>query len=199
MLRSATSTSSFPFAVQSSRAALPASVVAKRSLPFPPAGHQKPSSLQRNPVDSDPEAIVTLVRATDFKSGGGCGDTASAGSIPVRFRHFGFAASPYPLLRSALGPALIFRFLRDPASIFRVFARPRGRNAQPLKHAVFGPKLLTICGIAPHGRAAKSLPQALRRAEKEFRALCYNEPEGRSGPLVRIGNDPETNGRSFDQ
>ncbi len=45
-------------------------------------------------VDSAPEAIVTLVRATDFKSVGGCGDTASAGSIPVRFRHFGFEDPP---------------------------------------------------------------------------------------------------------
>jgi len=45
-------------------------------------------------VDSAPEAIVTLVRATDFKSGGGCGDTASAGSIPVRFRHCGCPAAP---------------------------------------------------------------------------------------------------------
>ncbi len=45
-------------------------------------------------VDSAPEAIVTLVRAADFKSVGGCGDTASAGSIPVRFRHFGFEDAP---------------------------------------------------------------------------------------------------------
>ena len=33
------------------------------------------------------EAIVVLVPAPDFKSGGGCGDTSPAGSIPVRFRH----------------------------------------------------------------------------------------------------------------
>jgi len=45
-------------------------------------------------VDSRSEAIVTLVRATDFKSGGGCGDTASAGSIPVRFRHLDLAGEP---------------------------------------------------------------------------------------------------------
>ena len=32
------------------------------------------------------EAIVVLVPAPDFKSGGGCGDTSPAGSIPVRFR-----------------------------------------------------------------------------------------------------------------
>ncbi len=40
------------------------------------------------------EAIVVLVPAPDFKSGGGRGDTSSAGSIPVRFRQtgFGFAA-----------------------------------------------------------------------------------------------------------
>jgi hypothetical protein len=36
------------------------------------------------------------VRAADFKSVGGCGDTASAGSIPVRFRHFGFEDTPPP-------------------------------------------------------------------------------------------------------
>ncbi len=34
------------------------------------------------------EAIATLVRASDFKSDGGRGDTSPAGSIPVRFRHF---------------------------------------------------------------------------------------------------------------
>jgi hypothetical protein len=41
------------------------------------------------------EAIVVLVPAPDFKSGGGRGDTSSAGSIPVRFRQteFGFADS----------------------------------------------------------------------------------------------------------
>ena len=38
-------------------------------------------------VDSHTEAIVVLVPAPDFKSGGGCGDTSPAGSIPVRFRH----------------------------------------------------------------------------------------------------------------
>ena len=36
------------------------------------------------------EAIVVLVPAPDFKSGGGRGDTSSAGSIPVRFRQTGF-------------------------------------------------------------------------------------------------------------
>ena len=49
-------------------------------------------------VDSPSEAIVTLVRATDFKSVGGCGDTASAGSIPVRFRQFGCQDAPLPSL-----------------------------------------------------------------------------------------------------
>jgi hypothetical protein len=33
------------------------------------------------------EASVALVPAPDFKSGGSRGDTAPAGSIPVRFRH----------------------------------------------------------------------------------------------------------------
>ncbi len=32
------------------------------------------------------EAFPRLVPGPDFKSGGGRGDTASAGSIPVRFR-----------------------------------------------------------------------------------------------------------------
>ncbi len=32
------------------------------------------------------EAFALLVRATDFKSDGGRGDTSPAGSIPVRFR-----------------------------------------------------------------------------------------------------------------
>ena len=36
---------------------------------------------------SDVEAFASLVRASDFKSDGGCGDTSPAGSIPVRFRH----------------------------------------------------------------------------------------------------------------
>ena len=49
-------------------------------------------------LDSPSEAIVTLVRATDFKSVGGCGNTTSAGSIPVRFRHTGFEDPPSPLL-----------------------------------------------------------------------------------------------------
>ena len=49
-------------------------------------------------VDSPSEAIVTLVRATDFKSVGGCGDTASAGSIPVRFRHFACQGALLPRL-----------------------------------------------------------------------------------------------------
>ena len=46
------------------------------------------------------EAIVVLVPAPDFKSGGGRGDTSSAGSIPVRFRQteFGFADSEVPYL-----------------------------------------------------------------------------------------------------
>jgi hypothetical protein len=48
------------------------------------------------PVDSPSEAIVTLVRATDFKSVGGCGNTTSAGSIPVRFRHQGLNCAPCP-------------------------------------------------------------------------------------------------------
>jgi hypothetical protein len=34
------------------------------------------------------EAFLRLVPGPDFKSGGGCGDTSPAGSIPVRFRHF---------------------------------------------------------------------------------------------------------------
>ncbi len=38
-------------------------------------------------VDSPMEASASLVRASDFKSGEGCGDTLLAGSIPVRFRH----------------------------------------------------------------------------------------------------------------
>jgi hypothetical protein len=33
------------------------------------------------------EAFLRLVPGPDFKSGGGCGDTSPAGSIPVRFRH----------------------------------------------------------------------------------------------------------------
>ncbi len=37
------------------------------------------------------EASAALVRAPDFKSGGECGDTLPAGSIPVRFRQFRFA------------------------------------------------------------------------------------------------------------
>ena len=37
------------------------------------------------------EAFVALVPAPDFKSGGSRGDTASAGSIPVRFRQNSFA------------------------------------------------------------------------------------------------------------
>ena len=45
------------------------------------------------------EAIVVLVPAPDFKSGGGRGDTSSAGSIPVRFRHM----SPRPSDRSEGG------------------------------------------------------------------------------------------------
>ena len=36
--------------------------------------------------DSREEAFPVLVPGPDFKSGGGRGDTASAGSIPVRFR-----------------------------------------------------------------------------------------------------------------
>jgi ribosome-associated translation inhibitor RaiA len=38
-------------------------------------------------VDSQAEAFRVLVPRPDFKSGGNRGDTASAGSIPVRFRH----------------------------------------------------------------------------------------------------------------
>ena len=34
------------------------------------------------------EAFLRLVPGPDFKSGGGCGDTSPAGSIPVRFRQF---------------------------------------------------------------------------------------------------------------
>ena len=40
------------------------------------------------------EAIVVLVPAPDFKSGGGRGDTSSAGSIPVRFRQTQFGFHP---------------------------------------------------------------------------------------------------------
>jgi len=36
---------------------------------------------------SFPEAFRALVPRPDFKSGGDRGDTVSAGSIPVRFRH----------------------------------------------------------------------------------------------------------------
>ena len=55
------------------------------------------------------EAIVVLVPAPDFKSGGGRGDTSSAGSIPVRFRQteFGFRhfEVPYPA-RNHTGTAI---------------------------------------------------------------------------------------------
>ena len=39
------------------------------------------------------EAYVALVPAPDFKSGGSRGDTASAGSIPVRFRQDCFSGA----------------------------------------------------------------------------------------------------------
>jgi hypothetical protein len=44
------------------------------------------ASLRRAAIYIEPEAFVALVPAPDFKSGGSRGDTASAGSIPVRFR-----------------------------------------------------------------------------------------------------------------
>ena len=41
---------------------------------------------RRHPALKFQEAIAVLVLAPDFKSGGGCGNTSPAGSIPVRFR-----------------------------------------------------------------------------------------------------------------
>ena len=59
------------------------------------------------------EAIVVLVPAPDFKSGGGRGDTSSAGSIPVRFRQtgFGFKHLPVPQpLRIHTGTTISYFF-----------------------------------------------------------------------------------------
>jgi ribosomal subunit interface protein len=42
--------------------------------------------LEIEPRAVEGEAFAALVRAPDFKSGGGRGDTSPAGSIPVRFR-----------------------------------------------------------------------------------------------------------------
>ena len=45
-------------------------------------------------VDSPTEASASLVRASDFKSGEGRGDTLLAGSIPVRFRQCERVSAP---------------------------------------------------------------------------------------------------------
>jgi len=138
----------------------------------------------RDSVDSAPEAIVTLVRATDFKSGGGCGDTASAGSIPVRFRQLGCALGPArPDCESrgadVPGSNAPFRALDFPtACAGSSSADDDPENREP--SAGFAREL-------PQRKVgrdlAKLLPQALERAEKSFRTLCYNHGEGRSRVL----------------
>ncbi len=92
-------------------------------------------------VDSTPEAIATLVRAADFKSVGGCGDTTSAGSIPVRFRHTDFEDTPLPSL--ARSPQRSLEDLRR----------------RPLKSAILSAEPPPHCGLAPVRASRELLPE----------------------------------------
>ena len=87
------------------------------------------------------EAIVVLVPAPDFKSGGGRGDTSSAGSIPVRFRQteFGFAtqkcrASPRTTISDFLSTLCVAAVWREDATELE-----HDRRTFSKKFARFGP------------------------------------------------------------
>ena len=81
------------------------------------------------------EAIVVLVPAPDFKSGGGRGDTSSAGSIPVRFRQteFGFVEPEVPCLAQNHTGTTISDFFLDTLRRRSVERRRHGTGARRLR------------------------------------------------------------------
>ncbi len=110
------------------------------------------------------EAIVVLVPAPDFKSGGGRGDTSSAGSIPVRFRQteFGFADSAVTCLAQNHTGTTISDFLWTLG-----VASVRREDATELEHDRFEPPRSVAAAATARSPKPGSESRFTRASKKE--------------------------------